>query len=104
MASPHSGNLPNNLDTNDLSQQIKTLCRRLGYATPTYTIAESTDNPRFFKAFATFNSRDQPPASIVNIDNVLGKREAKAEIELKLLRWLGKEEATRQSKIDALFA
>ncbi|KAF1732120.1 hypothetical protein CRV24_008313 [Beauveria bassiana] len=108
MASPVSSAKGHRADaaaeSSRLSAVLAKLCARLGASQPQYQITQNPDRPGFFSGFAKFSPGSRVPEGIAVVQDVLGKKQARIQIDAQVLAWMEKEEARRQKLVEGMLS
>ncbi|PQK12754.1 hypothetical protein BB8028_0003g13690 [Beauveria bassiana] len=91
-------------ESSRLSAVLAKLCARLGASQPQYQITQNPDRPGFFSGFAKFSPGSRVPEGIAVVQDVLGKKQARIQIDAQVLAWMEKEEARRQKLIEGMLS
>ncbi|KAM3464649.1 hypothetical protein NHJ6243_002213 [Beauveria neobassiana] len=91
-------------ESSRLSAVLAKLCARLGASQPQYQITQNPDRPGFFSGFAKFSPGSRVPEGIAVVQDVLGKKQARIQIDAQVLAWMEKEEARRQKLVEGMLS
>ncbi|KAM3538129.1 hypothetical protein ARSEF1564_008949 [Beauveria bassiana] len=91
-------------ESSRLSAVLAKLCARLGASQPQYQITQNPDRPGFFSGFARFSPGSRVPEGIAVVQDVLGKKQARIQIDAQVLAWMEKEEARRQKLVEGMLS
>ncbi|KAM3506434.1 hypothetical protein MY10362_002362 [Beauveria mimosiformis] len=91
-------------ESSRLSAVLAKLCARLGVTQPQYQITQNPDRPGFFSGFARFSPGSRVPEGIAVVQDVLGKKQARIQIDAQVLAWMEREEARRQKLIEGILS
>ncbi|KAM3503593.1 hypothetical protein MY11210_008655 [Beauveria gryllotalpidicola] len=91
-------------ESSRLSAVLAKLCARLGASQPQYQITQNPDRPGFFSGFARFSPGSRVPEDVAVVRDVLGKKQARIQIDAQVLAWMEKEEARRQKLVEGMLS